>query len=61
MKVDCDGPLQPWSPEGWLGYLAGLRILPCRYSVHTLATPATYSATVPVDGVPRCHEMNLAP
>lgn len=47
LEIDVQGALKPWAPEGWLRHLAPLGILPCRYTVHTLGTPARYDLRAP--------------
>jgi len=48
LALETSGPVpERWTPEGWLGRVGPLGILPCRYMVHSLATPAKYSFKAP--------------
>jgi len=47
LNLRVDGQLRRWAPEGWLGSLWRLRVLPCRYLIHTLCTPAHYALHAP--------------
>jgi len=47
LDLQVDGTLRPWAPEGWLGTLWRLRVLPCRYLIDTLCTPAHYALHAP--------------
>lgn len=47
LEVHIEGALRPWLPEGWLGRLWRTGLLPCRYLVHTLCTPARYALSAP--------------